>query len=187
MRVLGSSLLAVPFVVTAVLLGSATTPVSALASPGPYPMPFQNADYDARFIPSSSPLHANPRRRSRAFDRNTTTHSGHHTFHPSTSMGTLSGHKVHASAPATPSASRFHKRQLKLNSSDQGEANHACRNSCVGKTAQGELVAKHPFLLHPALPASERKTLRRHPRAAPTCQNRPVPRCRRESRRNDPL
>jgi hypothetical protein len=111
MRVLGSSLLAVPFVVTAVLLGSATTPVSALASPGPYPMPFQNADYDARFIPSSSPLHANPRRRSRAFDRNTTTHSGHHTFHPSTSMGTLSGHKVHASAPATPSASRFHKRQ----------------------------------------------------------------------------
>lgn len=115
MRLLGSSLLAVPFLVAAMLMGPVSTPVSAMASPGPYPMPFRNADYDARLLPSPRALHSHSRRWARAVSQNKTARAvHHHEDHPSSSVGTLSSHKAHktaAVAPPEPPTSRFHRRQ----------------------------------------------------------------------------
>ena len=115
MHILGSSFLAVPPVVAAVLLGLASTPVSALASPGPQPLPFQNADYDARLMPAN-PRAIHPRSHDlvRAFDQNETAHSDHHELHPSSeASSSMSAHKAHKTEfVSKPPTARFFRRQL---------------------------------------------------------------------------
>ena len=99
----------------ALVLAPAISSVSAMASPGPYPMPFQNADYSAHILPGPSRTHYSHRWH-RAVDHNTTMHSGHHDLHSSSSSGTVSKHKYksHMTSPSAmpmPASSRLHRRQ----------------------------------------------------------------------------